>query len=184
MHRSVVDAATWGLPLRVLGRDAAGVLPRCQGKTQRHHLVAEGGPPEEPIDYRQHQTSLHVLLLHHTGRRTHRCGITAGSRRGQFRRHHSRRVAGAVTGIGFEGKRGKYLVLPDHKTDVPTGYIPVRPKNGMCGNSRHPHVERTIQEQRATWMGSHPGVAERASAPRAGGSSAVLSTQSPKLGAG
>jgi hypothetical protein len=31
--------------------------------------------------------------------------------------------------IGFEGKGGKYLVLPpDYKGDVPDGYIPVRPK--------------------------------------------------------
>ena len=31
--------------------------------------------------------------------------------------------------IGFEGKGGKYLVLPpDYKGDVPDGYIAVRPK--------------------------------------------------------
>jgi hypothetical protein len=34
-----------------------------------------------------------------------------------------------LTDIGFEGKGGKYLVLPpDYNTDVPAGYIPVRPK--------------------------------------------------------
>ncbi len=34
-----------------------------------------------------------------------------------------------LTDIGFEGKGGKYLVLPpDYKGDVPAGYIAVRPK--------------------------------------------------------
>ncbi len=34
-----------------------------------------------------------------------------------------------LTDIGFEGKGGKYLVLPpDYKGDVPAGYIVVRPK--------------------------------------------------------
>ena len=33
-----------------------------------------------------------------------------------------------LTDIGFEGKGGKYLVLPpDFKGDVPDGYTPVRP---------------------------------------------------------
>jgi len=33
-----------------------------------------------------------------------------------------------LTDIGFEGKGGKYLVLPpDYKGDVPDGYTPVRP---------------------------------------------------------
>jgi hypothetical protein len=33
-----------------------------------------------------------------------------------------------LTDIGFEGKGGKFLVLPpDYKADVPAGYIPVRP---------------------------------------------------------
>jgi hypothetical protein len=31
--------------------------------------------------------------------------------------------------LGFEGKGGKYLVVPpDYKGNVPAGYIPVRPK--------------------------------------------------------
>jgi hypothetical protein len=34
-----------------------------------------------------------------------------------------------LTDVGFEGKGGKYLVLPpDYTGEVPTGYIPVRPK--------------------------------------------------------
>ena len=34
-----------------------------------------------------------------------------------------------LTDVGFEGKGGKYLVLPpDFKGDAPAGYIPVRPK--------------------------------------------------------
>ena len=34
-----------------------------------------------------------------------------------------------LTDVGFEGKGGKYLVLPpDYKGEAPAGYIPVRPK--------------------------------------------------------
>ena len=41
-----------------------------------------------------------------------------------------------LTDVGFEGRGGKYLVLPpDYAGEVPTGYIPVRPKtyNTMIG---------------------------------------------------
>ena len=34
-----------------------------------------------------------------------------------------------LTDVGFEGKGGKYLVLPpDYAGEVPAGYIPLRPK--------------------------------------------------------
>jgi hypothetical protein len=49
--------------------------------------------------------------------------------------------------IGFEGKGGKYLVLPpDYKADVPAGYIPVRPttitRTRCCAPSWRPPPKR------------------------------------------
>ena len=50
--------------------------------------------------------------------------------------------------IGFEGKGGKYLVLPpDYKGDVPSGYIAVRSKtyNGRLPWSHRPRGQAGAQ---------------------------------------
>ena len=60
-----------------------------------------------------------------------------------------------LTDVGFEGRGGKYLVLPPgYAGEVPTGYIPVRPKtyNTMIGiRSIGRAVRRRMNKKVTRW---------------------------------
>jgi hypothetical protein len=78
VYRRAVDAAIWGLPLVSLDAMRQAYFRDAKAKYNDIIWWPKGGRLEEPVAYRQHHCSLHVLLLQYTGGRTNRRGFATG----------------------------------------------------------------------------------------------------------
>jgi hypothetical protein len=124
---------------RKLGRIAASLLSRRDGKIRRHHLVAQRKRLEEPVAHPEYERSHLYVFLNTKQDGPVVLELPAAANGSSFLGTIADAWQVPLTDVGFEGKGGKYLVLPpDYTGEVPTGYIPVRPDyrtNGKCRTS-------------------------------------------------
>jgi hypothetical protein len=128
IHRRAVDAIIWGLPL--VGEDAVKQAAFRDGKANYNDIVwwPKGGGWKNQSPTPNVNTRYMYFFINTKQDGPVVVELPPAIPGASFYGTIEDAWYVPLMDIGFEGKGGKYLVLPpDYKGDVPDGYIPVRP---------------------------------------------------------
>jgi hypothetical protein len=129
IHRRALDAVIWGLPL--VGEDAVKQAYFRDGKAHYNDIVwwPKGGGWKNQSPTPNVNTAYMYFFINTKVDGPVVVDLPPAVPGASFYGTIEDAWYVPLTDIGFEGKGGKYLVLPpDYKGDVPAGYIAVRPK--------------------------------------------------------
>ena len=128
IHRRAVDAVIWGLPL--VGEDAVKQAAFRDGKANYNDIVwwPKGGGWKNQSPTPNVNTRYMYFFINTRQDGPVVVELPPAVPGASFYGTIEDAWYVPLVDIGFEGKGGKYLVLPpDFKDDVPDGYTPVRP---------------------------------------------------------
>src|SRR5271165_3503755 len=129
VQRRAVDALIWGLPL--VGEDAVKQAAFRDGKAKYNDIVwwPKGGGWKNQSPTPNVNTRYMYFFINTRQDGAVVVELPPAVPGASFYGTIEDAWYVPLVDIGFEGKGGKYLVLPpDHTGDVPDGYVPVRPK--------------------------------------------------------